>query len=129
MRISFSYRSFQRICFLHQGSTEQLKLFVLELLKYLNKQDIVEKFRDWKCPVPPLSGKFLKDNNCPDGVAMGRVRQILIGKWIDSRFKLTQDDLGGLIPGILDSLKEFIAEQANKRTGSGKRKLASAAKN
>lgn len=111
---------------MNQGSVEHLKMFVLELLKYLNNKDMVQELKDWKCPVPPISGKFLKDHNCPDGKVMGKVRQTLIENWIDSRFRLTEAELAKLIPGILEGLKDMIEEQS-KRSG-GKRKL-SAVKN
>lgn len=99
----------------------------MELLRYHNKSEIVSAFDLWSMPTPPLSGQFLKEHKCPDGLVMGRVRQILVEKWIDSRFVLTRDDLGELIPEALDSLKEFIAE--NDRKQSGKRKRVSAVKN
>lgn len=99
----------------------------MELLKYLNKSEIVSAFDKWSMPAPPLSGQFLKEQKCPDGMVMGKVRQILVDKWIDSRFVLTQEDLGELIPEILVSLKEFIAENDKKQ--SGKRKRVSVAKN
>lgn len=107
---------------------EQLKLFVIELLKYHNRGDMVDELSKWKCPMPPINGKFLKDLSCPEGKVMGRVRQLLVEKWIDSRFTLTQDDLRGLYPMVIESLKGFIEEEANKRS-SGKRKLSSSAKN
>lgn len=99
-----------------------MKVFVTELLKYLDKKEMVQAFADWKYEAPPLTGKFLKEQNCPDGVVMGRVRLILLEKWIDSRFQLSQDELGRLIPEVLDGLKDFIAEMANKKAAPGKRK-------
>lgn len=84
---------------------------------------MVEEFSKWTPATPPLSGKFLKDNHCPDGVIMGRVRQELVTKWIDSSFQLQQDDLGKLIPQVLDNLKDFIASIKEKQS-SGKRKFA-----
>lgn len=114
---------------MHQGSVEQLKLFVLELVKYLNKKEMVDELSNWKCPVAPITGKFLKDHNCPDGAVMGKVRQTLVGKWIDSRFQMSQEELATHIPAVLESLQDFIAEIANKRSGGGKRKHATAVKN
>lgn len=117
----FYSREFQRIVFKHQGSSIQLKAFVIELLKYHNKVDLVEEFTNWEIPVAPLSGQFLKSQQCPDGLVMGKVRQILLDKWIDSRFTLDQSELGKEIPEVLDSLKDFIAEEAEKRSGKRKR--------
>lgn len=105
----------------------QLKAFVVELLKYHNKEDLAKEFSDWSIPVPPLSGQFLKSQQCPDGLVMGKVRQILLDKWIDSRFELQQDAMAEEIPGVLESLKDFIAENVNKKLG--KRKHVAAAKN
>lgn len=113
---------------MNQGSVEQLRLFVLELIKYLDKKEMVDELSNWKCPIPPITGKFLMDRNCPDGAVMGKVRQALISKWIDSRFQMSQMELGASIPGVLEGLKDFIAETANKRSG-GKRKHVTAVKN
>lgn len=107
-----------------------LKAFSLELLKYFNKPDLMNALADWKIPQPPLSGQFLKDNNCPDGKVLGRVRQILVEKWIDSRFELSQEELGKFIPDILESLKDFIEdERLQLQQRSVKRKHVSAVKN
>lgn len=112
---------------MNQGSVAQLKNYVLELLKYLDRKEMLTEFEKWNCPVVPITGKYLLQRNCPDGVVMGRVRQILLQKWIDSRFTLTQEELGDMLPAVLESLQDFIAEIASKK--SGKRKLSSSVKN
>lgn len=115
---------FQRICFKHQGSSSQLKAFVVELLKYHNKVDLVNEFSNWNLPVPPLGGRFLKAHHCPDGLVMGKVKQILMDKWIDSRFTMQEGELAKDIPGILESLKDFIAEIETKKSAKRKRVAA-----
>lgn len=117
----YLYSAFQKVCVLHPATPDQVKVYVSELLKYLDKKDIMNEFNNWNRPIMPISGKYLLEHNCPGGLVMGKVRQALLCKWIDSRFQLTQDELGALIPGVLESLKDFIEETANKKS-SGKRK-------
>lgn len=89
----------------------------------------MSQLNDWTIPVAPIGGQFLKDHKCPEGKVMGKVKEILIDKWIDSRFQLGPEALGKLMPEILESLKDFIAQNASPQQRSTKRKHVTAVKN
>lgn len=110
------------MCFNSSGSAMRTKPFTVQLLKYLNKSDWADQMERWIIPLSPITGAWLKEHQCPDGVVMGLVKKMLTDKWIDSNFLLTGDDLKLELPECIEQAQEKVktSPQANAR---GKRKL------
>lgn len=94
------------MCILGGRNQSVTKEYVLELLKYNNKQALFEKLQVWSPPRFPVTGSMLEPHNCSKGKMMGQVMNKLKDIWSKGNFELSADDLLKELPNILKELKE-----------------------
>lgn len=81
-------------------------LHVLELLRYQEQIVAADAIAAWPVPTLPVGGKDLKQHGVPAGPAMGCILASLKAKWVDSRFRLTKDELMSIhLPALISSPK------------------------
>lgn len=89
--------------------------FVEELLKYSGCFEMYQKLKDEKIPTFPVTGKMLKDKNCPGGKKMGIIMSNLKMIWAEEDFKTSQEDLLEVhLPKILAELPPPSPPAAHK---------------
>lgn len=69
------------------------KVHVLMLLVYQGKKDLYDKFKNWKPPVFPITGKDLIAFGIKPGPNMGKILANLRDAWEKSGFKMSKNDL------------------------------------
>lgn len=89
------------------GKTTDMKLYVLELLKYQHKPTLHEQLKTWGIPKFPLSGDVLKQHGCPPGKIVGTVIARLKIIWAREEFTTTPENLLKYLPQVLN---DVIAE-------------------
>lgn len=82
------------------------KEYVLELLKYNNKQNVFEKLQVWSPPRFPVTANMLESHSCPKGKMIGLVMNKMKDIWSKGNFERSADDLLKELPIILKELKE-----------------------
>jgi tRNA nucleotidyltransferase (CCA-adding enzyme) len=70
---------------------------VIELAKYLGKQNLVDMLENWQTPTFPVTGKDLQAVGIKPGPAMGQILAKLEAKWKESGYTLDKDQLLGMI--------------------------------
>jgi tRNA nucleotidyltransferase/poly(A) polymerase len=73
------------------------KHHVIELAKYLGKQNLVDMLENWQTPTFPVTGKDLQAAGIKPGPAMGQILAKLEAKWKESGYTLDKDQLLGMI--------------------------------
>lgn len=65
-----------------KDSKEKAKSRVIELLKYVNRLDLIEKIATWTIPDFPIRGDILMQRNIPKGPVYSRVLEALRKSWM-----------------------------------------------
>lgn len=64
-----------------------------EVLKYRGEVTLLKELAEWKIPKFPISGHILMERGYKAGPRMTEVMTALKDQWIESNFKLTQEEL------------------------------------
>jgi len=117
-------RPYQFLIVDSKAKTNDIRLFVQELLKYEGQLDLLKELEEWTVPKFPVTGHHLKENGCPPGKVMSVVLHKLKEKWKESSFQITEEALVSSIPQVLDSLSVTeleLAQQQQSSRGSKKK--------
>ena len=88
------------------GKDPVTKQNVLELLKYLGKEDIIGKFSEWEMPKFPFSGNLLIDMGLSKGPKFAKIMREIRKKWQESRYTDGQEELLEFAKTIVDDYKQ-----------------------
>ena len=77
---------------------------IIELMKYCNKPEVIEKFAEWKEPKFPVNGVKLLEAGVPKGPPLAKVLDALRTEWMNSEYTATEDELMAKVNGIVESL-------------------------
>ena len=75
------------------GGIAKTKERLIELLKYLNLRETVERLSSWDPPRFPVNGLRLAEMGVPKGPKFARVLADLREKWKESRYTLNEEEL------------------------------------
>ncbi|XP_017785229.1 PREDICTED: CCA tRNA nucleotidyltransferase 1, mitochondrial isoform X2 [Nicrophorus vespilloides] len=98
-------KPYQRLVLLSKNN--KTKLWVIELLKYLNSEHIKE-FEDWDVPRFPVNGSMLKEKGIANGKEMGYVLNKLKDHWIEKDTCLSAEEILKELPHILDLTTHLV---------------------
>ncbi|XP_065216794.1 CCA tRNA nucleotidyltransferase 1, mitochondrial-like [Planococcus citri] len=89
---------------------EQVKTFILELLRFLNVSDsVVQAFAGWSIPPFPMDSARLRERGISFGRQMGYVMKGLKQYWVNKNFNVTEDDLLNQIPDLVAEFRKFLS--------------------
>lgn len=97
-------RPYQILIFKIDGKLSDTRAHIIELLKYKADLALLHQFKTWEPPKFPLNGNLLKEHGVPVGKPIGRVMKELKLHWIETDFKMNQDELIELLPKVMEEL-------------------------
>ena len=71
----------------------ELKMHVLELLKYCNRFTESTELEKWPAPQCPVNGRDLLTAGVPSGVSVGNTLKEMRKKWKESYYSMTKEEL------------------------------------
>ena len=81
----------------------KLKGRILELLKYIGRDDIFETFDNWVPPRFPVTGYHLMEANVPKGPIFNKTLNSLKEIWKESNYTLGKDELMEMVQEIVET--------------------------
>ncbi|GAB1601507.1 CCA tRNA nucleotidyltransferase 1, mitochondrial-like isoform X1 [Argonauta hians] len=82
-----------------------LKLYIIELLKYNGNRDLIKTFQEWDPPKFPVSGHDLLACKVPKGSLFQKIISKLKSIWKDSNYSMKKEDLLEMVEQILKDVK------------------------
>lgn len=98
-------KPYQYIVLTTNGKVQNIREYIIEILKYKGMPELAEEFKCWQAPKIPINGNDLKTQLTHPKI-MGKVISGLKKIWIDSDFKMTKNDLLNHIPTVIENLKK-----------------------
>ncbi|XP_001863506.2 CCA tRNA nucleotidyltransferase 1, mitochondrial [Culex quinquefasciatus] len=95
---------FQQLSLHTLGSAKLKKEYVLELLRYHGKRELYGQLKEWQIPAFPIKGNVLIEHGAPKGPKLGLVMNELKMVWAANRFDMSEPDLLGHLPTVLEKL-------------------------
>ncbi|XP_033229303.1 CCA tRNA nucleotidyltransferase 1, mitochondrial isoform X2 [Belonocnema kinseyi] len=92
-----------------KGKVKVMTEYIIELLKYRGQFDLLKEFENWTLPRFPVGGSMLR-SHVSHPKQIGNLLSALKEIWVDSDFKLTQDELMKEVPRIVSDIEDRIVE-------------------
>lgn len=102
-----------------------IKEFVRELIKYHhgNNTNLLDEFDSTPVPIVPFNPSTLISHGVPPNKRLGLVVEFLIDRWIESDFKLTEDELVAMLPSAKEHANKYIKNKSFKKNNFPKYKF------
>ena len=78
-------------------------MLLLELLKYIGRDDIFETFDNWVPPRFPVTGYHLMEAKVPKGLIFNKTLNSLKEIWKESNYTLGKDELMEMVQEIVEN--------------------------
>ncbi|KAI5706328.1 hypothetical protein M8J76_003747 [Diaphorina citri] len=97
-------RLYQNLLLFSKLKATTMREYIVELMKYKEKSELIKDFHKWRLPTFPMNGNIIRQYGTVGGKDLGKVLQGLKEHWSANDFKLTREDLIRELPKIMTEL-------------------------